>query len=82
MSALILAWIGTACWVVCFWWMHLISSKQKKTLDELHRVTKRIEEMSREEHQLIREVHPQVGEIKEKMDNVADAVAPQSGGAK
>jgi hypothetical protein len=38
--ALILAWLGTGCWVVCFWWMHRLSSRQEMMLRELHDVTK------------------------------------------
>ena len=35
---------------------------------------KRIEKLSKLEHDLIKEVHPQVGEIKEGMDAVVAAV--------
>ena len=45
-------------------------------LKELHEMTTRIEQLSRAEHDLIREVHPQVGEIKEHVENVRDAVSP------
>lgn len=45
-------------------------------LQELHEMTTRIERLSRAEHDLIREVHPQVGEIKEQVENVAEAVSP------
>ena len=38
-------------------------------------MTTRIEDLSRAEHDLIRDVHPQVGEIKEKVEDVADAVS-------
>jgi len=48
-------------------------------LKELHEMTRRIEQLSQAEHDLIREVHPQVGEIKEHVENVAEAVSP--GGA-
>jgi hypothetical protein len=78
MIVLALAWIGTGCWLVCFWWMHRISSRQDSMLQELHEVTKRIEELSKAEHDLIREVHPQVGEIKEHVETVAEAVAPDA----
>jgi hypothetical protein len=27
---------GTLCWVVCFWWMYRISTKQNALLDQLH----------------------------------------------
>ena len=78
MSALVLGWIGMACWLVCFWWMHRISSRQDTMLKELHEMTTRIEDLSRAEHDLIRDVHPQVGEIKEKVEDVADAVSAES----
>jgi hypothetical protein len=77
MTALVLGWIGTACWVVCFWWMHRLSSRQETMLRELHDVTKRIEKLSKVEHDLIREVHPNVEEIKESVKDVSDAVAAQ-----
>jgi hypothetical protein len=73
--ALVLSCIGTLCWIVCFWWMHRISSRQNATLEELHQMTVRIEKLSRSEHDLIREVHPQVNEIKEKVENVREAVS-------
>ena len=72
-----LTWVGLGCWVVCFWWMHRISSRQDAMLKELHEMTGRIEQLSRAEHDLIREVHPQVSEIKEHVENVADAVSPE-----
>ncbi|MDQ6764961.1 MAG: hypothetical protein M3Z22_02515, partial [Verrucomicrobiota bacterium] len=49
---------GLICWGVCFWWMHRLSARQEAMLTELHEVTSRIERFSREEHELIREVHP------------------------
>ena len=75
--AFVLTWIGTACWVVCFWWMHRISARQEKMLKEMHDVTKRIERLSKAEHDLIKEVHPKVEEIKESVQDVSDAVAEQ-----
>ena len=45
-------------------------------LEELHRVAKRIEQFSQAEHDLIQEVHPQVSEIKERVQDVAQAVTP------
>ena len=65
---------GTLCWVVCFWWMHRISTKQNALLDQLHVQGERIENLSRIEHDLIKEVHPQVSEIKEGMDTIVAAV--------
>jgi hypothetical protein len=72
-----LTWLGLACWGVCFWWMHRISSRQDAMLKELHEMTRRVEQVSKAEHDLIQEVHPQVGEIKERVKNVADAVATE-----
>ena len=71
---LLLAWIGIACWGVCFWWMHRLSSRQEAMLKEMHEMMKRIEDLSKREHDLIQEVHPAVGEIKESVKDVADAV--------
>jgi len=76
MIVLALTWVGLACWGVCFWWMHRISSRQEAMLKELHEMTKRIERVSEAEHELIQEVHPQVSEIKERVKNVADVVTP------
>ena len=54
----ILTWVGTGAWGVCFWWMHRISSRQDALLTELR-------ELARIQHDILREVHPDVGEIKE-----------------
>ena len=43
-------------------------------MDQLHAQGKRIEKLSKLEHDLIKDVHPQVGEIKEGMDAVVAAV--------
>ena len=43
-------------------------------LDKLNAQGKRIEKLSRLEHDLIKEVHPQVGEIREGMDTMVAAV--------
>jgi len=80
--AMVLAWVGTACWVVCFWWMHRLSSRQETMLKELGDVAKRIEKLSKAEHDLIREVHPKVEEIKESVEEVSDKVSSPDGAAK
>jgi hypothetical protein len=79
-----LTWVGTSAWVICFWWMYRISSRQDTLLMEL-------KELAKTQQDILREVHPDVGEIKEhvieeqgeKMEEiteqvteVADAVAP------
>jgi hypothetical protein len=78
MTMIALTWIGLICWCVCFWWMHRISARQDAMLKELHEVTRRIERLSQAEHDLIRDVHPKVHEIKEDMEDVADAVSRQN----
>ena len=75
--ALLLAWVGTGCWVVCFWWMHRLSARQQAMLEELHEVTKRIEKLSKAEHDLLQEVHPKVQKIEESVKDVAVAVSAE-----
>lgn len=72
--AFALGCIGTVCWAVCFWRMHSISSRQDAMLEELHEMTTRIEKLSKAEHDLIRDVHPQVSEIKDHVETVREAV--------
>ncbi len=65
---------GTVCWGVCFWWMRRLSIKQNALLDQLREQGKRIEKLSKIEHDLIKEVHPQVNEIKEGMEEMIAVV--------
>jgi hypothetical protein len=69
-----LTFIGTACWGVCFWWMYRISEKQNSMLKSITEQGKRIERFSKIEHDLIKEVHPQVSEIKDSMVEIIAAV--------
>ena len=73
--ALILAWVGTGCWVVCFWWMHRLSRRQQAMLQELQEVAKRIEKLSKAEHDMLQEVKPAVEKIEASVKNVAVAVS-------
>jgi hypothetical protein len=73
-AAFWMAVLGTVCWGLCFWWMGRISSKQNRLMDQLREQGRRIEKFSKVEHDLIKEVHPQVGEIREGMDEVIAAV--------
>jgi hypothetical protein len=57
--------------------MHRISYRQNATLEELHKMTAGIEKFSRAEHDLIRDVHPQVSEMKEKVDSVREVVSAE-----
>src|ERR671915_381931 len=54
----VLTWVGTSAWVICFWWMYRISARQDALLTEL-------KELAKTQHDILREVHPDVGEIKE-----------------
>lgn len=78
MFVLVLTWIGIGCWIICFWWMHRISSRQTAMLNELRDMTKRVERLSQAGHDLIRDVHPQVGEIKEHVETVKEAISPEN----
>jgi len=69
-----LTWINAAFWGICFWWMHRISSRQDALLAQLKEQGRRIEILSKAEHELIKEVHPQVGELVEGMQEVVDSV--------
>ena len=62
--------VGTVCWGVCFWWMHRISTTQNYLLKQLGEQGKRIEKLSKIEHDLIKEVQPQVNEIKEGVEEM------------
>ena len=55
-----LTWVGTGAWVICFWWMRRISARQDALLMEL-------KELAKTQHDILKEVHPDVGEIKEHM---------------
>ena len=70
--------VGMACWGFCFWWMGRISSNQNHLMDQLREQGKRIEKLSRVEHDLIKEVHPQVNEIKQGMDAMIAVVKENS----
>ncbi len=61
--------------------MHRISARQDALLKELHDITTRIEGLSKAEHDMIRDVHAKVHEIKEHVENVAEAVSPQNSAA-
>ena len=78
MVIFILTWVGIGCWCVCFWWMHRISSRQDAMLKELHEMTRRIEKLSEAGHEMIRDVHPQVGKIKEHVESVKEAVSTEN----
>jgi hypothetical protein len=69
-----LTWVGAGAWVICFWWMHRISVRQDALLMEL-------KELAKTQHDILKEVHPDVGEIKEhvieEQGEKIDAIAEQ-----
>jgi hypothetical protein len=69
---------GTLCWGVCFVWMHRISVKQNRMLAELREQAQRIEDVSRNEHDLIKQVHPQVGDIRAGVEEMKATVKTTS----
>lgn len=71
-------WLNLAssgCWIICFWWMHRISTTQNALLDRLREQAERIEHLSKAEHDLIKEVHPQIGDIANKVDDLTNGNA-------
>jgi uncharacterized protein YdeI (YjbR/CyaY-like superfamily) len=58
--------------------MRRLSVKQNDLLDQLREQGKRIEKLSKIEHDLIKEVHPQVNEIKEGMEEMMAVVKENS----
>ena len=72
--------VGTVCWGVCFCWMHRISKNQNHVLEQLREQARRIEKFSKAEHDLIKEVHPQIGEIKDGVEKMATAAEVKHGG--
>jgi hypothetical protein len=69
---------GSFCWGICFWWMHRLSTSQNALLAQLHEQGKRIEKLSKLEHDLIKDVHPQVNEIKDGLDEMIAVVKENS----
>ena len=58
--------------------MHRLSTKQNVLLAQLREQGKRIEKLSKLEHELIKDVHPQVHEIKEGMEEMIAVVKENS----
>ena len=77
MLATVAFWIAVIdlfCWAACFWLMHRISTRQDALLAELQEQGRRIEQVSLDEHRLVKELHPTVKEIKSDVGQVARAV--------
>ena len=69
----LVSFIDIACWGVCFWWMHRISQKQNAMLEELQEQARSIEALSKEEHEILKELHPTVQKIDEAVDEVKES---------
>ena len=65
---------GLGCWIVCFWWMHRISSRQNAVLEQLRKQGQRVEDISHEEHAILSELHPNVEAIQKGVDEVSEKV--------
>jgi hypothetical protein len=77
--------VGWSRLLVRLFWVdvsHFLSPGRDAMLKELHQMTTRIEQLSQAEHELIRDVHPKVHEIKEHVENVAEAVSLQNSAGK
>ena len=60
--------------------MHRLSGRQQAMLEELQGVAKRIEKLSKAEHDMLQEVHPAVEKIEESVKDVAVAVSGKDSG--
>ncbi len=69
----LLAVAGMACWPVSFWWMHRISARQDAVLKQLQEQARRIENVSKEEHKILKELHPAVQSIEESVSQAPPA---------
>ena len=68
--------IDTACWLICFWWMPRIFSRQDALLKALREQGTRIEGLSKVEHDLVKEMHPIVQSMEDDISAVANAAKP------
>ncbi len=73
--------LDSGCWLLCFWWMHRISSRQEAMLQELREQAERIEEMSKVEHDMVKEMHPKVESMEGDISKVAEAIKANQAGA-
>ena len=65
--------LDIGCWAVCFWWMHRISQRQDIVLKELQQQAHSIEELSGEEREILKQLHPTVQKIDENVDQVKES---------
>lgn len=72
------AFVDLACWIVCFGWMHRISSRQDSLLLELRDQARRIEDVSKAEHDILTDLHPSVQKIEKDLDEVSGKIETTS----
>jgi hypothetical protein len=77
MMTFLFGWLRTECWVACSIRMHRISSSQNSVLEELREVTQGLERLSRAEHDLVKDVHPAVSVIRERVEDMHGAVVSE-----
>ena len=66
--------VDIVCWGVCFWWMHRISTRQNATLEQLRKQARRIEDVSKAEHEILTDLHPSVQKIEKGVDQVSEKI--------
>jgi hypothetical protein len=71
--------VNVGCWCLCFWWMHRISARQDAVLEELAQQTRRIASISKEEHAILTELHPNVEAIQHGVEEVSEKVKTVEG---
>lgn len=74
--------INVVCWLACFVWMYRISTRQDIVLKAITDQGRRIERLSKVEHDLIKEVHPAVGEIKDRIEEMSGVINETSANVK
>jgi hypothetical protein len=58
--------------------MHRISSRQDATLQQLQEQARRIEDISKAEHEILTDVHPSVQKIEKDLGEVSEKIEPEN----
>jgi len=54
--------------------MHRISTRQDATLEQLQKQARRIEDISKAEHEILTDLHPSVQKIAQGVDQVSEKI--------
>jgi hypothetical protein len=65
---------SSLCWPVCFWWMWLISRRQNALIRDLRNQARHIADVARDEHELLKDAHPQIGEIRDAVHKLTNTI--------